>query len=634
MNAHPKYRADVDGLRAVAVTAVLIFHAFPRQLPGGYIGVDIFFVISGFLITSIIVGGLERGSFSFRDFYARRVRRIFPALLVVLACSFAFGWLVLMSDEFASLGKQIAGGAGFASNLLLWSESGYFDSASDFKPLLHLWSLGIEEQFYLFWPFILWAIYKQTKNFSTAVTLALAASFLFSIWQIQTDTVAAFYSPLTRFWELLVGALLACRSSSQTQAGIETVNVKAWVGIVLILAGMISLTKESIFPGWLALLPTIGTALIISAGPTAWVNRNILASKPFVGIGLISYPLYLWHWPLLSYANIIEAGEPGKYVRLIALGSSLILAWLTYTILEKRIRRVQSQRDATVGLISLMILVGAAGFATYLADGIQSRKIAIATVEISKARVDFINKQAEFGNNKLDINRVSFSGQSDETTLFVGDSMMGHYIHRIETLYSQNHIPDYSSVFASRAGCRPIPYGASINSGEHCDEYFRAIMELAKEERIKRIVFSASWESIFSTRVDPKNYVELERLLTALKHSGKTLYFIANTPRSEQFDPLQIAKPIRMEALLNEASKKTNAALDRRIPMRDKGAHEALRALAAKVGATMIDPFDYLCNKVDCPYLIQGVPLYLDGIHIRASVAQERAVFLDGLLKE
>ncbi|MDP3004588.1 acyltransferase, partial [Methylotenera sp.] len=206
---HPKYRPDIDGLRAVAVLSVVIYHAFPKFIRGGFIGVDIFFVISGFLISTIIFGSLERNSFNFIEFYSRRIKRIFPALLLVLTASFVFGWFALLADEYKQLGKHIAGGAGFISNFLFWKESGYFDNAAETKPLLHLWSLGIEEQFYIVWPLLLWLAWKKRFNLLTITILVAVISFALNISKVHSDAVAAFYSPQTRFWELLVGSVLA-----------------------------------------------------------------------------------------------------------------------------------------------------------------------------------------------------------------------------------------------------------------------------------------------------------------------------------------------------------------------------------------------------------------------------------------
>lgn len=204
-----KYRPDIDGLRALAVIAVVCFHAFPNRMPGGFVGVDVFFVISGYLISRIIFENMERSEFSFPEFYIRRINRIFPSLIVVLVSSFAFAWLALLADEFKVLGKHIAAGALFISNFALSGEVGYFDRAAELKPLPHLWSLSIEEQFYIVWPLLLWMAWQRRFNILTITVFLLIASLVLNVQNIQIDPVSAYYSPITRFWELLSGGILA-----------------------------------------------------------------------------------------------------------------------------------------------------------------------------------------------------------------------------------------------------------------------------------------------------------------------------------------------------------------------------------------------------------------------------------------
>jgi len=235
-----KYRADIDGLRALAILLVIIYHAFPNVLSGGFIGVDVFFVISGYLISTIIYKHLEKGDFSFSNFYLRRIKRIFPALLAVLITCFAIGWFTLLADEYKQLGKHIAGGAGFMSNLILWNESGYFDAASHTKPLLHLWSLGVEEQFYFIWPVIIWAAWKfQLNLMAVAISIALI-SFGINIYQIHyLDNLATtFYLPHARFWELMVGAILAQYALKNPIQNKFYQNLQSVLGITLILIGV------------------------------------------------------------------------------------------------------------------------------------------------------------------------------------------------------------------------------------------------------------------------------------------------------------------------------------------------------------------------------------------------------------
>ncbi|HJW02870.1 MAG TPA: acyltransferase, partial [Azospira sp.] len=296
-NVHPVYRPDIDGLRAVAILSVVVFHAFPANLRGGFVGVDIFFVISGFLISNIIFRSLQRGDFSFAEFYAHRIKRIFPALIVVLTASFAFGWFALLPDEFKQLGKHMAAGAGFVQNFVLWNESGYFDTASELKPLMHLWSLAIEEQFYLIYPLLIWAAWRVRLNALALVVALGCLSFGLNVLEIREAPVKTFFVPQTRYWELLAGAVLAYLQlfkqgqfapalsrppalSAYRQRLLN--NLLSACGLLLILLAVITIHKGRAFPGWWALAPVMGAFLLILAGPQAWVNRRLLANRLMV----------------------------------------------------------------------------------------------------------------------------------------------------------------------------------------------------------------------------------------------------------------------------------------------------------------------------------------------------------------
>ena len=292
-----RYRPDIDGLRAIAVMLVVNFHAFPLAMPGGFIGVDIFFVISGFLITGIIARELSENRFSLIGFYNRRIRRIFPALIVVLAAVLVMGWLWMLPHAYAQLSSDVFASAAFAANFALMLQSGYFDIESAKKPLLHLWSLGIEEQFYLAWPLVLIIAARWRLRWLEIAGGIALASFAMNVALVGHDPVATFYLPVTRAWELLVGAVLALAWARVDQSGTAS-NRRATIGLALIVLAAAVLNVDRAFPGWWALLPIAGSALLLSA-PASWVNRTLLGWPPVVWIGLISYPLYLWHWPLL-----------------------------------------------------------------------------------------------------------------------------------------------------------------------------------------------------------------------------------------------------------------------------------------------------------------------------------------------
>lgn len=383
MNAsHTKleYRPDVDGLRAVALLFILAFHAFPEWVHGrGFVGPDVFFVISGYLISTIIFTSLARGTFAFGDFYARRARRVFPALILALAGSAAIGWVALSAEDYQQLGKHVAAGAGFVSNFALLGEVGYFDKAAHSKPFLHLWTLAIEEQFYIVWPLLLWSLWRLRINMPVAISLLAAISFAWNVVLVRSDAVAAFYLPHTRFWELLAGALLAWATLHSTRvAGVAArggllANIISVLGFGLLACGFYAINDTSNFPGLWAAIPVAGTVLVIAAGKHAWLNRVLLANRPMVGIGLISYPLYLWHWPLLTLPQLAGEEALSLSARAGLLLLSCVLGALTYILIERPLRFGGWFRLKTWLSVVLLLVTGLGGYAIYRQDGVPQR---------------------------------------------------------------------------------------------------------------------------------------------------------------------------------------------------------------------------------------------------------------------
>lgn len=385
----PYYRPDIDGLRAVAVLAVIGFHAFPQQVPGGFVGVDMFFVISGYLISTIILTAVNAGRFSFATFYARRIRRIFPALIAVLAACYAAGWWLLYAGPFEQLGKHIAGGAGFVANYVLWNEAGYFDADADTKPLLHLWSLGIEEQFYLAWPLMVFLAWQSRLNLVALTIATFLVSFYFNADGIRRDLVGTFYSPWTRFWELTAGSALAAIVTDQRtwvgarfrllydglRSRASLCDGLAIAGLALAIGAVVGLDRTRHYPGLWALIPVLGTFVLIVTGPEAWLNRTLLSHRVMVGIGLISYPLYLWHWSLLSFARLLTSETPPPAMRSAAIVIAFVLAWLTYTLIEKPIRFGPPRRWVVPALCVLMAVCCAAGYYTFINHGFVGRPL-------------------------------------------------------------------------------------------------------------------------------------------------------------------------------------------------------------------------------------------------------------------
>jgi peptidoglycan/LPS O-acetylase OafA/YrhL len=402
----PHYRPDIDGLRAIAILVVVAYHAFPGRITGGFVGVDIFFVISGYLITDIIFSEILANKFSIAGFYARRVRRIFPALIATILVTFAAGCFILPPKDLQSLGSNIAGSAVFLQNIVLLGQVGYFDIAADKKPLLHFWSLGIEEQYYIAWPAMLLMVRRWGLNVITATCVLIVASFWLGIVVLKKNVDLAFYLPFTRAWELLVGSVVAIWMrraqaypiSRMIAARLASANLRiehalqdlvwnpevaprgnltqdtlAIAAIATIVFAVLRFNATTPFPGAPALLPVVAAAILILT-PQAWINRLFLAASPMVFVGLISYPLYLWHFPLMAYARIVLVDGVPWPVMVAVVAASFVLAWLTYRLIERPFRFGKAHRRAKMAALLIgMVFVGLLGLLAYQTQGLPGR---------------------------------------------------------------------------------------------------------------------------------------------------------------------------------------------------------------------------------------------------------------------
>lgn len=360
------YRPDIDGLRALAILSVLVFHAFPQTMQGGFTGVDVFFVISGFVITQMILWEMSQHQFSFTTFFARRARRLLPALIIVVTSIWVIGWFNLLPEEYASLGRYMTASAAFGSNLLTYNEVSYFDAPALTKPLLHLWSLSVETQFYLILPLVLVFIARS----NLFLMCLFVVSFILNIIVVHDHPSFAFYLPITRLWEFLPGVYIAISQFYKFLIpGIKYREIYAWIGFLFILLGDF-IVKEQSFPGWWAILPVCGAFLIINAGPHTWFNRKILANHILVFIGLISYPLYLWHWPLIVIGRMSTHNQDPQFITWVAVVISVVFAWLTYRFIEKPIRKYKFSIKPMVTSLSAIAILG---LTTIYFDGLPKR---------------------------------------------------------------------------------------------------------------------------------------------------------------------------------------------------------------------------------------------------------------------
>lgn len=492
------YRADIDGLRAVAIISVLVFHAFPDVLPGGFVGVDIFFVISGYLITRIIHRAQLRGSFSLQIFYIHRVRRILPALIVVIAACLLAGKYVLLSEEFRSLGAHTFAGSVYLSNLLLITESGYFDVASSNKPLLHLWSLSVEEQFYLLWPLLIILAVKWGISVQRLILTLLITSFVFNVLSIDTWPTGTFYSPFARAWELLSGSGLAVLELNRSRCrDARNGNLLASVGLALITWSLIAGSKGMPMPGWWAVLPTAGAACLIAAGDEAWLNQRILKNRILVFVGLISYPLYLWHWPLLSFAQIVEGQQPDVLIRLTLIAIGGLLAWLTYWLIEKPIRHLSSWRMAA-SLIAALSMTGLLGAVVYLNAGFPKEGALKSASDARFEEEQKWNTGAWSTQNQCpeSFDRNSYfycvinDPQKPPTALLVGDSNANHFYPGLSSLYARHH---ENLLNLGKAACPPL-FGirvVMVRGDLHCTKPIEEALQYAMDQpSVKTVILS------------------------------------------------------------------------------------------------------------------------------------------------
>jgi peptidoglycan/LPS O-acetylase OafA/YrhL len=623
-----EYRRDIDGLRAVAVLLVVIFHAFPQSLSGGFVGVDIFFVISGFLISSNILRSLEEQRFSFLDFYSRRIRRIFPALLVVLLACISVGWFVLYADEYRLLGKHVAAGSAFISNILLWTEAGYFDTAGIRKPLLHLWSLGIEEQFYIAYPVILYLSFKRKAYLGIILACITLCSLAFSLITTPLDPVQAFYSPASRVWQLLVGTGVALGYRSHNGIAGRSGSICSSIGIALLAYAALTFFEHAEYPGIRAVIPTVGAALIIMSSPVVRFNRSVLGHRFLVAVGLISYPLYLWHWPLLSFARILGHSGPGSNALLLA--TSFVLAAITYTLVEIPIR---FRKAVSVPLLaSGMGVLCATGVVLATLDGVPSRSINSAFIDstlstpIPSTLPNLQPCPQEISDPKLGLAYCSLSREGPPVNALVGDS-------HAEDKFLGVGLIDSSTTWLL-LGSNSAPPLSNVDIGNTEEKNKKVIEYLTKTPSIKLVVLSFFGYYMtdttiaadhHQTRTGPatmritsklypnKNKIELFELglagsVSALEKAGKSVILVIDTPELPFFpqDCARIGwdKP---ECSLNKAT-----VYQRQEPLR-----RIFRSITNKhSGVRIFDPLPILCSRDVCNLAINGSSLFRDSHHL------------------
>ena len=643
----PGYRTDIDGLRALAVLGVVWFHAFPKALPGGFTGVDVFFVISGYLIAGILFRELEAGAFRFADFYARRVRRLVPALLVLGVLALGCGSFLLLQDEFEQLGKHWAASTVFLQNWVFQREVGYFDKAAESKPLLHLWSLAVEEQFYLLFPPLLLLAWKQAVGRVPWVLWGLLAGSLgLSVAASMGLVGNAFFLLPCRAWELAAGALLAWYQRRGLAAVFRSDGRALWAagaGLALVCGGMLFFRKTGVYPGWRALVPVLGSVLLIASGPATPVHRWLLSNRAMVWAGLLSYPLYLFHWPLLAFVHLVDEKKLIRWHVLAAVAVSAVLAALTYFFIERRLRHAAS-RWVVPGLTAGFLLLGGAGFLAWRRIGLK------ATTAAAMQRIEQAVKDSDsfFGLREVHPERLKYvkhSGGEGPQTLFVGDSHIQHIIPRVRRLLQDSGPAGRGALFITRGGTPPMP--GTVFKGERLltigapDEFYAELEELLRtDSRIDRVVLGARWGMYFGRfaqdyfsggsafATESGKDQALQAVADLLERVGKDrkTFLVLDCPSSHLLHP----KHSRVERTFTGCRLVSRKVFTREQYLAKEGwLRTRLQETALRSRTVVLDPLPLLTAGGVCLVENENGPIRYDDTHFRPSFARDHATFID-----
>ncbi|MEP7221491.1 MAG: acyltransferase family protein [Novosphingobium sp.] len=650
-----QYRREIDGLRAVAVVPVILFHAGLTVFSGGFVGVDVFFVISGFLITGILIAELERGDFSIARFYERRARRILPALYVVLACCLPFAWLWMPPALLKSFAASLVAVIGFASNILFWRQEGYFAASAELKPLLHTWSLAVEEQYYLFFPIGLWAFWRfgRARVFVGVVLLALI-SLGVSEWASRHAPSANFYLATSRAWELLAGSICAFLSRGNQPRPNDVLSL---AGLGMVMLAIFAFDDSTPFPGLYALVPVVGTCLIILYGGSGSMVSRLLGAAPFVGIGLISYSAYLWHQPLFAFARLRSLSTPSQGLMLGLAALSLVLAWASWRYIERPFRRagaglLASRRQVFVAGAAVGAVFVGIGLAGYLANGVPSRMdarvLAIQSVNASvlESQVwpcwDKLRANATIG----DTCRLGDPAKAPSFAI-VGDSHAGALLHQLDGAARRAGLGGANYTYKTCPPLEGVEPAQVLTGGDVCSSLRRSFFAALRVPGAMpdTLVVNARWTMLMErSRFDngeggieegvdwvwnlgapshpsaapykQRMAAEIARSIRLMLDAGKRVVLVYPVPEMGWSVPDQIAKSYMATRTLRPADASVSQA---RFLMRNRDAIAALDAIGEHPGLIRIRPDALLCNTFlpgRCAAMAGGQPLYVDSDHL------------------
>ena len=645
LNAAPAnvYRPDIDGLRALAVLPVILFHA-DLFFPGGYIGVDVFFVISGYLITQIIERDLKAHRFSVLVFYQRRIRRIFPALFVMCALSILVAYFLLVPEELRDFGKTLLASSAFSSNILFYRWSGYFAPDSEFAPLLHTWTLSVEEQFYVGWPLLLGVLSlpKASRWKTLAAVSILGGSLTLSAYWVATNANAAFYLLPSRAWELAMGALLCLSPISGFLARLPrtVASMASLTGLGLLGITLVTYDATTPFPGWSALLPCVGAALIIAAGEGGpSIGGRILSLRPLVWIGLMSYSLYLWHWPILVFGHLF-AGHPLRVAERVGLvGLTFIVSWLSWRFVERPFRRAHvvraTSRTWVLGGLATSAVFIVVGAVLFWRDGLPARGANVAFVQ------ELAAEEEALGQSGCLVARTASLPAIDGCLLGAQSSTSGYEI----VLWGDSHAAQLAPVFGSvgqrlgvttrqitKAGCAPIPdvtYARVDWMLAGCPAFNDDVLEeILGDSRVRVVVMSARWDTYAerpmlltdsgagpSLSQSRQLFVSgLRNALMTLMDSGRQVILIGQVP----LPPTEFIRCITRARF--KGWPENACAIDESVARAQTEA--SVNRLLAQAGSgleahvEMVHPYDELCGNNGCMVEAAERFIYMNDSHL------------------
>ena len=644
------YRSDIDGLRAVAVLLVLLFHLDPMLFTGGFVGVDVFFAISGYLMTRLIVDESSAGNFSITRFYARRCRRILPALLVMLSFIVPASYVMLAPDEYRVLGGSAIAAALSFANLFFYRNTGYFEGAADLMPLLHTWSLGVEEQFYLIWPALLmaaWWLFRRSRgSMAKIVTACTVIGFAVSVWAVGVNQKAAFYLLHARLWEFAAGGLIVFwRWPARLR------QIPSLLGLILIAASAFTLTRPSPFPGVNALAPVIGGMLVIAAAPSSIANQ-LLAVAPMRSIGKISYSLYLWHWPIIAFWKKYNNAQPDFFEGLVIIVTSLVVASLSWKFIEQPFRRksVRPMRDIFVAL-SAALLVALGGYEITANQGFPTRMPA-SLARLSDQTAMWFSFRCPHSATAIGINCVVGSAwdRAQARGLLWGDSHASHLLPYLDVAGRQT-----DRAIALLNGCTP-PLGGRVKSvsdmalqrPEVCAaDRATGINLLKRSPEIEFVIFASRWPGfldMLQTDKDPEPKSvahgldlireEMQATINEIRAMGRQILLVDGIPVFD-FDPIPCASSKGTPLWRNTRRVCANPVAS--LPLSSAANQFALSKvydeLASKNdGVFSISLSRAMCASGDCLTYLDGEFLFRDPHHLRRDLSPDLTAKLSRLL--